>query len=1091
MKKITGVQFQLPKGVEGKDVSVIEVGPFQEPALAAEINRFLGTDIKGMTRINTYILVHPQGLQGIEQLVQGKPFVDPIIHRAALNGSLADELGLEYNHVLQSHLNPGTSDSQGKMALRQMMLSLGRDISEGDNGFYSPQFFVAGDLNPAQLEAISAFLANPNLNQRANISAQAYKAGFPIEVPIVTLPPEIKVKTYDVAHMSDDELVELSSNGKFAATLEEMKIFADIYKDSDFLEKRRELGLTGEATDVEAELYFGLRSEHCFHKEFNAKITLEDRANDPVFQRAFERGWLAKNDKGEYVLEEGLFKTFIRAPAEEIFKKLEKRGKNWIASMFTDNSGIVYYDEDFMFCIKFETHNSPSNKDPIQGAKTGIDGVNRDIFATMLGTFIPISNHFFYCTGNPEYRGWLPPGVKHPYELLKGVDLGVTEGGNESQIATLGGGLIVDPRNIAKILLHAGTIGWSPVRDAEGRSYLDTDNLPSVGDLVYVAGHAVGRDGIHGATESSLKASALISLGHVQADDSFTQVKMRYWIEECALAHLFTEMADSGAMGLGATAEMARRTNGIWIDMARHPKKYVGIQPCEIIASETQDRMFPFSKPEHRQELMDRAKLHDVELTELGHLTDSGYIHLQYQGDTVALVPVDRLFDPEPRKHMHATWSGTGSQDPPQIKESYSLEETLCILMSTPDNASPEWFFRQKDSQVGGMTIQGPMLGLKQEVEADATIQKPLDTEGKDYGAIAYSWGIRPKITDIDPYHASQIAFLDMAGKIIACGAALPDMDAPKWDAWAICGNYCQPNSEGDDTLTRESGEHNLASLIREGIGVRELEEKLNLPVISGKDSMKCSCEYEVDDSFDLEGVPLDLRKHVTLVEDPETGTRKIEIHDPDSYLVSGAVKIKDYRKCVTPDFKRGGDAIYVAGITRNELGASQLLSGVGYKEQGAPIEGGNCPKADLDAFTAVGAAVYQAIDEELVASCKYVHNGGLGVAITKAALAGDRGADLDLYKVCTDGSCKTDTEILGSETPGRWLVTVDLEHQERFEEIMASVPCSQVGTVTENDRINTTGINYARDTALLPEIKKPFQETLRFDLDVALNKQD
>ncbi len=67
--------------------------------------------------------------------------------------------------------------------------------------------------------------------------------------------------------------------------------------------------------------------------------------------------------------------------------------------------------------------------------------------------------YFLYCTGDPRYKGWLPKGVKHPYTILKGITQGVREGGNESQIPTLGGGLITDPRFIAKILVYCGTIG--------------------------------------------------------------------------------------------------------------------------------------------------------------------------------------------------------------------------------------------------------------------------------------------------------------------------------------------------------------------------------------------------------------------------------------------------------------------------------------------------------------------------------------------------------------------------------------------------------------------------------------------------------
>ncbi|MCX6706663.1 MAG: hypothetical protein NT001_00805, partial [Candidatus Woesearchaeota archaeon] len=428
-----GLEFvlsdDLPKSAEGKDVSVFEVGPYHEQDLAQEINRFLGTGIIGLTRIDTYILVHSSGIEGIEDLTRQKPFVDPVMHQAALNSSLALKLGLKFDYVLQSMLNPGTSDASGDVALRQMLLALGQEFKPGDNGFYSKQYFIKGEMPPEKIEEISAFLANPALNMRLKLAKDEYEAGYKINVPLVSLNPEIRVEKFDILNMTDEELLKLNSDRKIAANLEELHQFRDIYKDEEFLRKRKEVGLDERATDVEIETWFGLRSEHCFHKEFNARITLDDKVDDPVFRRAFEKGWLTKDDNGNYVLERGLFKTFVVEPAEEILQKLERRGNNWIVSMFKDNSGVVLYDKDYMFCIKFETHNSPSNKEPIQGAKTGIDGVNRDIFGTLMGTFDAIANFFLYCTGNSDYKGWLPKGVKHPYVILKGITQGVREGG--------------------------------------------------------------------------------------------------------------------------------------------------------------------------------------------------------------------------------------------------------------------------------------------------------------------------------------------------------------------------------------------------------------------------------------------------------------------------------------------------------------------------------------------------------------------------------------------------------------------------------------------------------------------------------------
>ncbi|MCX6706678.1 MAG: AIR synthase-related protein, partial [Candidatus Woesearchaeota archaeon] len=643
---------------------------------------------------------------------------------------------------------------------------------------------------------------------------------------------------------------------------------------------------------------------------------------------------------------------------------------------------------------------------------------------------------------------------------------------------------------IAKCLVYCGTIGWSPVRSADGRTYIS--KAPHVDDFVFVAGQPVGVDGVHGATESSLKASEKISLGHVQADHSYTQAKMKGLILECARKLMFTSVTDFGAMGLGSSAiETAGETNGIEMDLSLHPRKYAGIQPWQINCSETQDRMLFVADPKNEEEIIESAKLHEVQVTKLGRLTDTGYANLKYEGNTVALLDLKRLFNKEPRKQMHASWGCVPDQREAIVKGNYSLEETLSLVMSQPDVASKEWFFRQKDSSVKGATIQGPLIGMKQEVEADATMQKPLDTEGKDFGVIAYALGITPKGSDIDPYHSAQRSFIDMAGKIIALGGKLPDMVNPKYDAWAVCGNFCQPDSERNTTLLRENGEHNLASLVREGIGIRDAVEQTNIPIISGKDSMKCSCTYEVDASFNLNDVPLDLRKHITLVEDAKSGKRHIEIHDPDSYLASCAVKIDDYRKCVSSPFKESGDLIYIIGTTRNHMGASQYLSAIGYKEQGLPLEGGEVPKADLKEFVSAANAIGILVDAEVVASCSYIHNGGLLPAVTKAAMAGGFGAMLSVNNVCKDGAFSNDEQILFSETPGRFIVTVSREDSKKFEEIMgkADVTYGQIGTVTGlstgslGDNLEVCSSNGINSEISLRNVKEHYQRPLSFGM--------
>ena len=301
-----GLNFSIPKSLN-KGISVVEVGPFNENSKAKEINKFLGTNIEQLNIINTYILIHKKDINNLESLLDGKPFVDPITHQATLNESLALKLGIPFDYVLQSMLNPGTSDEDGNILLEQSLISLGKKPLKNDLGLYSKQYFLKGNLTKEQLDEVSKFLANPDLNERLIIPRKDYEGGIEVEAPVVTLKKKIELKKYDFLNMSDEELLKLNSKRKLAATLEELHDFRNLYKNNEFINERKKFGLDSIATDVEIETWFGLRSEHCFHKEFNAHITLDDKINDEVFRMAFEKDWLGKNSKREYTLDRGLF----------------------------------------------------------------------------------------------------------------------------------------------------------------------------------------------------------------------------------------------------------------------------------------------------------------------------------------------------------------------------------------------------------------------------------------------------------------------------------------------------------------------------------------------------------------------------------------------------------------------------------------------------------------------------------------------------------------------------------------------------------------------------------------------------------------
>jgi phosphoribosylformylglycinamidine synthase subunit PurSL len=57
----------------------------------------------------------------------------------------------------------------------------------------------------------------------------------------------------------------------------------------------------------------------------------------------------------------------------------EQLGKDdWCVKVFSDNAGIVKFDDEYHVVFKVETHNHPSAIEPYGGANTGIGGVIRD-----------------------------------------------------------------------------------------------------------------------------------------------------------------------------------------------------------------------------------------------------------------------------------------------------------------------------------------------------------------------------------------------------------------------------------------------------------------------------------------------------------------------------------------------------------------------------------------------------------------------------------------------------------------------------------------------------------------------------------------
>ncbi len=821
---------------------------------------------------------------------------------------------------------------------------------------------------------------------------------------------EVKAEVNEIdLEVSDDELLRISKDGVLALTLDEMQIIQAHYRDPAVLSARAAHGLGAKPTDVELECLAQTWSEHCKHKIFAGTVHYED-----------ENG-----NKQEI---KSLFKSFIQRTTKDVREKLGD--KDFCLSVFKDNAGVIKFNDSHSLVFKVETHNSPSALDPYGGALTGIVGVNRDPFGTGQGSKL-IFNTDVFCFADPFYDKPLPKRLLHPRRIFEGVVEGVEHGGNKSGIPTVNGSIVFDERFCGKPLVFCGTAGLMP---AEMNGQPGHEKSIKPGDLIVMSGGRIGKDGIHGATFSSEELNENSPVTAVQIGDPITQKRMFDFLIRARDKGLYRFITDNGAGGLSSSiGEMAGECGGCRMDLAKAPLKYSGLNPWEILISEAQERMSMAVPPEKIDQFMTMSKQFGVESTVLGEFTDSGIFHMVYGEKTVAWLPMEFMHEGLPPMQLPAKWTPPKLNEVQvEVKDDYTGD--LMQLLAALNICSKESVVRRYDHEVQGGSVVKPFTGVCNDGPSDAAVVRPiLDS----FEGVVTAHGICPRYSDIDTYDMTTNAVDEALRNYVAVGGSL--------DLVAGLDNFCWCDPVLSDKTP--DGDYKMAQLVRSNQALYDICMVYNLPLISGKDSMK-------NDFYD--------------------GTVKISI--PPTLLFSVIGKIDDARKAVTMDLKRPGDIVYLLGKTGDELGGSEYLALSGLIGKRVPV---------VDAAKAYKRyrAYHQSVNAGTVASCHDLSDGGLAVAAAESAFAGGCGMAIDLAAVLWKGdqSAKSDAALLFSESASRHLVTVHPEQQAAFETLMSGNCFAVIGRVTQEQSLVITGLNgNCVIRSELAELKEAWQRTLR-----------
>ena len=992
----------------------IEIG-FREgirDALGEKIKRriidHLRIPVDSVRTIEVYTIDGPLDPEELGKAAQG-PLSDPVIQEIAIDRGLARG----FDWLIEVGFRPGVTDNVGKTAGEAISLLTGKPV----HVYTSRQYVihsvrdrcVLDTLTRADAERIASELLANDLIQRYDIlDGKTWDPAKGIRPYIPRVVGEDCPHTIEIAlDVSDGELIRVSQERVLALTLEEMRILRDYLKNDGILARRKEVGLGAKMTDAELECLAQTWSEHCKHKIFNARIAYDD-------------------GDGRTREIDSLFSTCIKRSTRLIRERMG--ADDWCLSVFVDNAGIIRFNDDWNLVFKVETHNSPSALDPYGGALTGIVGVNRDPFGCGKGAKL-IFNTDVFCFAPPDYDKPLPKRILHPRRIYEGVREGVEHGGNKSGIPTVNGCLVFDERYLGKPLVYCGTGGIMPAR-INGQPSHTQEILPE--DLIVMTGGRIGKDGIHGATFSSEELHEGSPVTAVQIGDPITQKKMTDFLLVARDRGLYRAITDNGAGGLSSSVgETARLSGGCELDLARAPLKYPGLNPWEILISESQERMTLAVAPETIDEFLALARKMDVEATVLGRYTDSGWFHIRYGERTVAYIEMDFLHGGLPQMTLRASWTPPCHAEP-GFPEPADLGEALREMLSRLNICSKESVVRQYDHEVQGGSVIKPLTGVVNDGPSDAAVIRPLLDS---FEGIVVANGICPRYSDIDAYHMAACAIDEAVRNAVAVGAPLGRL--------AGLDNFCWCDPVRSEK--NPDGEYKLAQLVRANEALFDLTTAYGVPCISGKDSMKN--DYQIGE---------------------------VRISIPPTLLFSVLGKMEDVRQAVTMDVKRPGDLVYVLGKTFRELGGSEW-----YGLRGAI--GNGVPRVHAETAKALYQALGRAIRAGLVASCHDCSDGGLGVALAETAFAGGFGLTVELGAVPAEGIARND-ELLFSESQSRFVATVRPEERDAFESALAGSVFARVGEVIREPVLRIEGLDgkgiIAEDLAGL---KKAWQSPLAF----------
>ena len=752
--------------------------------------------------------------------------------------------------------------------------------------------------------------------------------------------PQRSVKVIDLLNGGIETLKEANISFGFAMSTDEIEYLYDFYSKA-----------ARNPTDAELMMFAQANSEHCRHKIFNAKWTVNGAVkNNSLF---------------------------------DLIKETSKQSPNGIISAYKDNAAItegetverLHLDENKQYCfvddklnstIKVETHNHPTAISPYPGAATGSGGEIRDEGATGRGAKPKIGLVGFNVSNlripNLE-RSWeasehKPERIASPLDIMIEAPVGAAAFNNEfGRPSTLGYfrsyETPFDKDNIAhgyhKPIMLAGGIG--EIRDTNNFKLQISEDY----HVVVLGGPAmlIGLGGGAASSVSSGDSDEDLDFASVQRDNAEMERRCQEVINICSSQdNSFIEFIhDVGAGGLSnAIPELAKDSNlGVYIELDKIPNSDKSMSPMEIWSNESQERYVLAVHPDNKEAFEKICKRERCVYAFVGITTAEKSVKL-YDAKTETFpvnVPLSMLFGDLPITDINVSTYESIEHHENNASE-YNFSQSLVKVLQHPTVACKSFLITIGDRTVGGMVARDQFVGPFQVPVSDYSMS--LRSYTSNTGEVL-TVGEKPTLAVKNPAASMRMAMAESLTNM--SGVKIKGLDHVQ-----VSANWMAATGEELENIALREGVESLSKCCVD----------LNISVPVGKDSLSMKTKWEEE-------------------------SQERVVKSPLSGVITAMAPVEDVCISVTPEL----DTACASSLVHIELNNKKRLAGSIFEEVNLASFKDTPDLDDISLFKKMFEIVQANIENKKIIALHDISDGGLIVSLLEMAFTKKIGLDINI----------------------------------------------------------------------------------------------